>query len=233
MKLTKILHDQGYDLIEGPIRNHKLLQLWLKQFINEAELYYSHIDNAFSNTVAIAEIENTALNINATHKNEYGFNIGITLLEEALKGLGLAAFEISTKIKSGKTVTISYDNSITKECAIGNIQDYLATADFNHPNPALLLNANRNNILVITGVVLAKNLIVEIETDFSVDAALVATLNKVADGKLDFTFNGKATLKMVSTGNAYFPIAVKASRIDFDKSVFKKLTLITDTRNFF
>ena len=31
MKLTKFLSEQGYDLIEGPIRNHKPLQLWLKQ----------------------------------------------------------------------------------------------------------------------------------------------------------------------------------------------------------
>jgi hypothetical protein len=40
MKLSKFLSEQGYDLIEGPIRNHKPLQLWLKQTFNEAELYY-------------------------------------------------------------------------------------------------------------------------------------------------------------------------------------------------
>jgi hypothetical protein len=74
---------------------------------------------------------------------------------------------------------------------------------------------------------------VSIETDFSLDAALVASLNNIADGKLDFTMSSGNKLKMVSSGNSFFPIAVKASRIDYDKSVFKKLILVTDNRNFF
>ena len=233
MKLTKFLSEAGYDLIEGPIRNHKPLQLWLKQTFNEAELYYASIDHAFKSDVTLTEIENPALNVTSTQKDDYGFNIGITLLEEILKTLGLGAFEISTKIKSGKTVTISYDNSITKEYAVGNIGDYFSSADFKHTNPSLLKNANRNNILIVTGTVFAKNLVVDIETDFALDAALVASLNEVASGKLDFTMSSQSKLKMVSSGGSYFPIAVKASRIDFDRSVFKKLTLVTDNRNFF
>jgi hypothetical protein len=233
MKLTKFLRDQGYDLIEGPVRNHKPLQLWLKQIFNETELYYASVDQAFKSAITLDEIENPALNVDSSKKDNYAFNIGITLLEEILKSLGLGSFELSAKIKSGKTVTISYDNSITKEYAIGNIESYLSSADFIHPNPSLLKNANRNNILVITGIVFAKNLVVSIETDFSLDAALVASLNNIADGKLDFTMSSGNKLKMVSSGNSFFPIAVKASRIDYDKSVFKKLILVTDNRNFF
>lgn len=233
MKLTKFLRDQGYDLIEGPVRNHKPLQLWLKQIFNETELYYASVDQAFKSAITLDEIENPALNVDSSKKDNYAFNIGITLLEEILKSLGLGSFELSAKIKSGKTVTISYDNSITKEYAIGNIVSYLSSADFIHPNPSLLKNANRNNILVITGIVFAKNLVVSIETDFSLDAALVASLNNIADGKLDFTMSSGNKLKMVSSGNSFFPIAVKASRIDYDKSVFKKLILVTDNRNFF
>lgn len=233
MKLTKFLRDQGYDLIEGPVRNHKPLQLWLKQIFNETELYYASVDQAFKSAITLDEIENPALNFDSSKKDNYAFNIGITLLEEILKSLGLGSFELSAKIKSGKTVTISYDNSITKEYAIGNIESYLSSADFIHPNPSLLKNANRNNILVITGIVFAKNLVVSIETDFSLDAALVASLNNIADGKLDFTMSSGNKLKMVSSGNSFFPIAVKASRIDYDKSVFKKLILVTDNRNFF
>ncbi|MEP6803419.1 MAG: hypothetical protein ABI892_02770, partial [Flavobacterium sp.] len=174
-----------------------------------------------------------ALSINSTQKDDYGFNIGITLLQEILKTLGLGAFEIANTIKSGKTVTISYDNSVTKEYTIGNIEDYLFSADFLHPNPSLLKNANRNYILIITGTVFAKNLIVDIETDFTLDNNLIAGLNEVASGKLDFTMGNQNKLRMVSNAEIHFPIAVKASRIDFDRSRFQKLILVTDTNNIF
>ncbi len=233
MKLTKYLRDQGYDLIEGPVRNHKPLQLWLKQIFNKAELYYAEISHAFISDVRLNEIENQALSVNSSIKDDYEFNIGITILENLLKSLGLGTFELSAKIKSGKKVTISYDNSITKEIPVGEIENYLSNADFRYPNPALLKNANRNNILVVTGIVFAKNLVVEIETDFSLDAGLVASLNELADGKLDFAMNSQRKLKMVSSGNSYFPIAVKASRIDFDRDEFNKIKLITDNRNFY
>jgi hypothetical protein len=233
MELTDHLRKEGYDLIEGPVRNHKPLQLWIKQAFNEAELYYSNINQAFVSQIQLTEIESQALNINSTRKNDYGFNIGITILEEILKSLGLGAFELSAKVKSGKSVTISYDNAITKEVPIGDIDSYLSNADFSHPNPSLLKNANRDYILIITGIVFAKNLVVEIETDFNLDAALVVKLNEIADGKLDFTMNNQTKLKMISIGNSFFPVAVKASRIHFDKGLFTGMNLITDIGNWF
>jgi len=233
MKLTDYLREQGYDLIEGPVRNHKPLQLWLKQAFNEPELYYANIKQAFVSQIQLNEFENQALAVSSAKKDEYGFNIGITLLEEILKSIGLGTFELSAKVQSGKTVTISYDNSVTNEISLGEIESYLSNADFNHPNPALLKNANQNNILIITGIVYAKNLVVEIETDFNLDANLVAKLNEVATGKLDFTMNSQTKLKMVSSGNIFFPVAVKADRIHFKKGIFKGLNLVSDNRNLF
>lgn len=233
MNLTKILRNQGYDLIEGPIRNHNLLQLWLKKSFNDVQLYYSHVKHAFVSPAEMTVIENSALNVDATTKDTYSFNIGISVLEEILKSLGLGTFEISSKIKSGKKVTISYDNSITKEVPIGEIHSFLASADFKHPNKALLKNANCDNILIISGVLFAKNLVVEIETDFSLSADLVIKLNNAVDGKLDFSMLNEGKLKMVSSGNNYFPIAVKADRIDFDKGHFDNTNLVTDNRKFF
>ena len=233
MKLTKYLRDAGYDLIEVPVRNQKPLQLWLKQPSNEAELYYTDINHAFESSVQLTITEDHALSVDTTKNDEYGFNIGVSLLEEILKSIGLGAFELSAKIKSGKKVTISYDNSVTKIIALGEITNYLSNADFKHPNPVLLKNANRNNILVITGAVFAQNLVVEIDTDFNLDLNLIATLNQAADGKLDFSISSQKKLKMVSSGSSFFPIAVKANRIDFDKGVFKGINLVTDNRNFF
>jgi hypothetical protein len=233
MNLTKTLRNQGYDLIEGPIRNHNLLQLWLKKPFNDVELYYSNINHAFTSNVELREVEKAALNVDSTTKDEYGFNIGISLLEETLKSLGLGTFELSAEVKSGKKVSISYDNSVTKEVPIGEIQNYLSSADFKHPNKALLKNANRDNILIISGVLFAKNLVVEIETDFTLDADLVVKLNKIVDGKLDFSMISESKLKMVSSGNSFFPVAVKADRIDFDKGHFDNTNLVTDNRKLF
>ncbi len=233
MSLKNYLREQAYDLIDGPVRNHKPFQLWLKKPFDEVELYYSHVNQAFTSSLPLTELVNDALNVNSTKKDNYGFNIGITLLEEILKSLGMGTFELSAKIKSGKKVTISYDNAITKECPVGEIENFFSDADFKHSNLALLKNANRNNILILTGVVFAKNLVVEIETDFELNADLVASLNSAADGKLDFSMNNTSKLKMVSSSAGYFPIAVKASKIDYDKGHFKKLKLVTDNRNFF
>lgn len=74
---------------------------------------------------------------------------------------------------------------------------------------------------------------VEIETDFNLDANLIASLNESADGKLDFSMSKQTKLKMISTGSNYFPIAVKASRLHFNGGVYKKMSLVTDNRNFF
>ena len=233
MNLTKTLRESGYDLIESPVRNHQLLQLWLKRPMNEVPLYYSHIRHAFKSSAALNEVESTALNVDSTTKNEYGFNIGLSVLEDILGSLGLASFDLSTEIKSGKKVTISYDNSITREVPIGEIQNYLSTSDFVHSNKRLLKNVNRDNIIIISGTLLAKNLVVELETDFEIKADLVAKLNGMGDGKLDFSKNSNSSLKMESSSNRYFPVAIKADRIDFDRGVFDDTKIITDNRRFY
>lgn len=233
MDLKNYLRGQGYDLIDGPVRNHKPLQLWVKKLFNGIDLYYESIDLAFKSDVPLMLQDSEVLEINATKQDDYSFNIGITVLEELLKSLGLSRIELAGKLTAGKRVSISYDNAVARECAVGTIEDYLSQADFRHNNPALLHNANHDNIVVISGVVFAKNLIVDIETALQIDAELVAKLNQLGEGNLSFSSNGTSTLKMRSTGNHYFPIAVKANRLDVDKGKFVKLTLVTDNRNFF
>lgn len=233
MALSKFLRDQGYDLIDGPVRNHRPLQLWLKRIFNEAELYYADVQHAFASDVVLKEIENPALSVDASIKDEYAFNIGITILDRILESLGLGSFELGARINSGKRVSIAYDQSFTKEYPIGNLENYFYSADFLHPNPSLLKNANQDNILIITGIVFAKHLVAEIETDFDLDAELLISLNELGKGDLEFTKNGQSTIGLVSGENGLFPIAVKANKIDFDYGKFDKLKLITDNRNFF
>jgi hypothetical protein len=230
MDLKKLLQSHGYDLIDGPVRNHRLLQLWLKKDMDRAELYYNHLTDAFKGSDVPEEVVNTALKVSSSDTDEYQFNIGITVLEGILKSIGLGEIGLSAKIKSGKKVTISYGDSTTREVPIGEIENYLASADFTHPNPVLLRNARRDNILIVTGLVIAKDLTVKIETDFKVDAGLVASLESMAAGKAGFTSQSDNMIDMQAPGNEPFPVAVKASRIGFRDTGFNNLKLVTDNR---
>jgi len=233
MDLTSSLRKMGYDLIESPIRNHKLNQLWLKRDFDRIQMYFDQLTYALKSDINLAVHTNDALKVDSTSKNEFNFNLGITVLEEILKSIGISNLNLSSEIKSGKSVKISYDNSITKEIELGVLEAFLSNCDFIHPNELLLKNLNRNDVIVTTGVLYAKNLIVEIETDFSITAELKLKLTEIGEGKLDFSNSTEKKLKMTSETGNFYPIAVKASRLDFDHGKFKKQNLITDSRNFF
>lgn len=233
MSLQKHLKDQGYDLIDGPVRSHKPLQLWKKSPFNEAELYYGNLSHVFSGTDILNEVTADALDVNTSKKDEYSFNIGISVLEDILESLGMGELDLSAKLKKGKKVTISYNNAITKEYPTGELEEYFSNADFNHSNRRFLKNLNRNNIIIITGVMFAKNLEVVIETSFDLDAELVASFNEIAKAELGFSMESTTNLKMAASTNGYFPIAIKGSRIDYVKGVFNNLKQITDNRDLF
>lgn len=234
MDLTKTLKRAGYDLIDSPIRNHKLTQLWLKKNLDKILMYHDQINYAFSSSVDLPIFTNAALKVTSSSKNEFNFNLGITILGELLKSLGLANLDISSEIKSGKTVTISYDNSISKEIEIGALENYFSDFDFVHPNNLQLLeNLNKNDVIIVTGILYAKNLIVEINTDFNISAELKAKLTQIAEGKIDFSNSTERKIKMIAETGDFYPIAVKASRLDFDHGKYKGQNLVTDNRNLF
>lgn len=233
MDLTKSLRDVGYDLIESPIRNHKMCQLWLKKDFDKIQMYFDQITHAFNSQIELNQFTNDALKVDSTKKNEFSFNLGITVLEEILKSIGLSNMDLSVNLKSGKSVKISYDNSISKEIATGNLDSFLFNSDFIHPNELLLKNLNRNDVIVITGILYAKNLIVEIETDFNISAELKAKLTTAGEGKLDFSSSTESKLKITTETGNFYPIAIKASRLNFDHGKYKKQKLVTDNRNLF
>jgi hypothetical protein len=233
MDLTSSLKKVGYDLIDSPVRNHKLTQLWLKKDFDKIQMYYDQLNYAFVSDVNLPVFTNDALKVTSTTKNEFNFNLGITVLDDILKSIGLSNIDLSAEIKSGKSVTISYDNSVSKEIEIGALESYLSNSDFLHPNNLLLNNLNRNDVIIVTGVLFAKNLIVEIETDTTISAELKAKLTGIADGKIDFSKSSEKKIKMTAETGDYYPIAVKANRLDFDSGKFKNHLLVTDNRNFF
>lgn len=233
MDLTGSLKKAGYDLIDSPVRNHKLTQLWLKKDFDSIQYLYDQLEYALVSDIKLNVFENNALSVTSEIKNEFKFNLGITVLDDIFKSIGLANLSLSAEIKQGKKVTISYDNSISKEIELGALNSYLSNADFLHPNNLLLKYLNKNDVIIVTGVLYAKNLIVEVETDFSINAELQAKLESVVDGKIDFNFNSDKKIKMTAQTGDYYPIAVKANRLKYSHGKYKDQKLVTDNRDIF
>lgn len=167
--LETILRKKAYDLIDGPIRNHQPLQLWLKRNMDKVEIYQSHITHAFKSEVPITKNETIALSVDSTQSMEFNFNIGLTVLDKILKSLGMGMLELSSKIAKGKSLSISYDNSVCTEYMPADIESFLSSCDFVHPNASLMDNLNDNDVLILSGVLAAKNLKVKIETELASD----------------------------------------------------------------
>ena len=234
MNLTTHLRKQGYDLTQGPVRNHGLLQLWLKRPLDETELYYTHIDHAFTSPIKLGKRRTKALNINHTIHNKYRFHIGLSVLDGLRQALGMAGeFAPNGGLESGKQIGLSYDQVTSTEVAIGDVQNHLMVADFLHPNKRLLKNANRNNLLLITGILVAKSIHIEIESNNKIDSAVKTEFSKLFDGKFELEGTGEKKLVMRANDIGLFPIAVKFHRIDFDGGQFVNTTLLSDRRNLF
>lgn len=232
MDLTKLLKKRGFDLINGPIRDHRLLQLWLKKPAESPELYFSSITDIFKSSTRLVEKTDPSLNIVSSDRNEYSSNAGIKVMEDLLKAIGLNEMGISSKIRSAKNVAVSYDNSETRTVDIGVLEQFLYTAAFEE-NPALLRNLNLTYVLVISGIVYAKNLFIEIESDSRFDSSLNLGFQSIAGVDVSISLSGENRLIMQSGLKDLFPVAVKANRIDFDRGRFDRLRLITDDFNIF
>ncbi|MFM7222520.1 MAG: hypothetical protein ACKO03_03725 [Bacteroidota bacterium] len=233
MNLTKHLRGAGYDLIEGPVRNHQPLQLWLKRGFDQPELYYQHIDHAFSAPTALDLREDPALSVDSTYQLEHTFHVGMTVVGEILESIGVPRLDLTVELGIGRKVKIGYKDSMTRAVPLGELTAYLSEADFLHVNPVLLKHLHRNQMFILSGIVFAQKLEVAIEAEHEFDSKGIAKLSKLKDPSVALKFEGKSVLKMEASGNGMFPIAVKVNRIDFDKGEFKGLHLVTDTRNLF
>lgn len=233
MTLKKTLQKQSYDLLEGPTRNHDLLQVWIKKDTDRAALYAPSISEVFEQPFPEAAIETPALSINSSDKEEFDFNTGMGFVKNALIQLKVVDANIDSHIKSGKSVTVSYNDSYTKEVGQFELEKYLSKIDANAFIPSLQKELNRNNLIVINGVIFAKNLNVTINSDHAIDADVEANLNKIGKGKISFKQTGQNQIALIADAEKEFPIALKAYRMMFAKGKFKDLKLVTDNRNFF
>jgi hypothetical protein len=230
--LQKHLASAGYDLIDGPVRNHKPLQIWIKQSFSPAELYYENVLHAFQSKVKLKLEKDPSLIVDESLQSQYSFNIGLTLVKEIFQSMGLPPIELEAIFQSGRKINISYKNAQSELVPLGKIIEFFGEADFLHPNPVLMRNANRNHLVIISGIVSAEQLVVEFDADTKFSNKQILALTKATNNKIDVVVSKNKKTRLTA-GVGRLPIAVKAGRIDFDKGQFKGISLITDARDLF
>lgn len=231
MNLTKLLRAQGFDLIDGVDRSQKLLQLWRIRGNDSLQPFSNHINDIFESDYSLNSNPDSspALQINSTKYDSFAFNIGISVLDDVLKSLTLGQINFNSSNIKGKRVNISYDQAATTRVPISDIEKYLNMADLRNPYSSILKDMNRNNLIVITGLISAKKIIAEIETLTNVTDELNMGINNAVDGNLKFEKISENKIRMESMSDQPFPVAVEAYRIDFDKGEFSKTTRVTDS----
>jgi len=237
MSLKRKLRRAGYDLINGPARPHKILQIWKKMpFDNSPIKYYNHINHALqSERYELEEYieKDDALSISYSDTRIFKFNIGVTFLKNLLQSTNLGGLQVELSAIHGKSVSISYNNSKTRLIGEAYLNNFLSDADFLHINENLMKDLNLDRLLLISGIVEAKNLKAEIETKTEVSAEIQAKILEYANANLNIEFKSGSKLVMEADSPNPLPIAVQVHRMLWDNGEFQRLKLISDNRIFF
>jgi hypothetical protein len=233
MSLKETLQKQNYDLIQGPVRNQDLLQVWMKKSFDQITIHRKSISKIFDQPFAGEPLVNKAMSIVSDESETFDFSSGINFVKNALHQFDIMDVDIEGHIKNGKSVTVRYDNSYTKEFTAGAIADYLSHVTFDAENRSLQKQLNRDNLIVVAGVVFAKNLNVKIEATSDDDVGLETKLNQFGSAKVKIAKIDEHEIDMMVDSDEDFPIAIKAYRMKFRNDRFTGLKLVSDNRNFF
>jgi hypothetical protein len=228
MNLTRLLRKDGFDLIDGSVRNHKLLQIWKVKATDSLQLYADHIDKIFDGrTYLNADPEpSLVLPIDSTKVDTYNFRTGLFMLNPLLKALNLGKLDVRGSVTKARRVNISFDQTDLLEINPEEVDSYIYDADVRRD--LYLKDLNRNNYIVITGLMRARKLVVEIESKTENAIELNAEIKDAIDGNIQFNSSGDRKIRMEHEGEP-FPVAVKAHRIHFDKGQFVNTVLVTDS----
>jgi hypothetical protein len=232
--LSRKLRKNGFDMIDGISREHRVLQIWKKKMGDVAQLSFGDINKAFSNPDKVLTISKAnALDAVSDASKEFKFNIGASVLEDLLAQAKLGELGLNSKIEKGKKVTISFSDAYTEQVENGELTEYFHGADVLPNSPAFLKDLNRDNFIVITTVLFAKNLKAEIESESKISADLDAKVNGIVGGKLSLVRNSDSKVTLNARVGEDFPIAVKFSKIKYDNSTFDNLIQVSDSKDWF
>lgn len=234
MSLTKLLKSKGFDFIDSPMRSHILLQLWRKSVSNPATFYAHHYSDIFKdNGTVINPLKANALDVNATKTNKLQFNLGLSGLKNLLANLNLGNVGIDSKITGGKTISTSFNSAYSIVIPEVELDALFTDTDIKLNSTNLMKHLNSNDILIVSGILYAKELLIEIESDNEITAQTEADIALAVSGKIQVERTGAKSIKMTTTLPDEFPIAIQAHQLAFNKGEFNKAKLITDDKDLF
>ena len=231
MSLERKLREANYELIDNPIRNKRELQLWVNKLMDKPTLYCEHINDIFRNSMELTPLHSPGLSINSSDVKTHQFTTGISLVKNVLDKMNLGKGDIDSIIKTGRSVQISYDKSEVPEYPKYMLEKYIIESEFDRNNHLLKEDLNRDNILLISGMVYAKNFSAKIETNFDITTTIEADLKQILNSKVEVGVTDKNILMIKAEDEERIPIAVQIFKLRFKRGEFKGMRLITDKLN--
>lgn len=237
LDLTKNLKQIGYDFIDSPIRNQRLLQLWNLRNINPVDPEANSILDVFRSDYPLEEKakRSDVLDAISIRKDEFNSNLGASVLDQLLKAFKLNKMDLSVNLKIAKKISVGFSGAYAIEYNRYDIVSYLTdeSIDFSDNIPDFYKQLKRDNFYLITGVIYAKNLEVSIETESDISVQIEASLNKLIDGKMELSKINERQLTMRSRSEDDTPVAVRVHRLRYHGEYFKRLDLVSDNMNCF
>jgi hypothetical protein len=233
MKLKQILRDQAYDLVEGPERGFAPLQLWRKKSFQKIEPYEGNIQEIFGIDNQLTEHPARVTNINFSNHQDFEFKHGVSVLKTLLEKLNLGDLggELSGKID--RKITASYSGCQSRKVYPRDLIQYFEKADLTSAGNSFLDDANKDNFIVITGVMEATDIQWVLESTIDLKSELKTTIKKMVDLNLKHDFLNEKKLELTFEGVEPLVFAVKASRLVCKKDQFHELKPVSDNRRWF
>jgi hypothetical protein len=230
--LVKTLRNSGLDLIDGVVREHKPLSIWIKRN-TERVSYRGQLDEIFSSPVPIRMDEFKLPDIDFDSKACYNMNIGASAFSGFLATLGIS--DLSTVVKGGKKMEVSFSETVLIKANQNDVQVFFESPqlDFHCKSNEIYEQANLDNLILVTGVAFAKKVDVSVSSDFSIDTNVKSDVKNLATVDVDAKFENEKTLKMIFSPDELIPVAVLAYRLRFNRGFFEKMNQVSDNRDFF
>ena len=101
MSLRENLQKQNYDLIQGPVRNQDLLQVWIKRDFDQINFYRKSIVKIFNKEFDEEPFVNNALSVVSSETESFDFSSGMGFLKNALFQFEITDANLEERIKNG------------------------------------------------------------------------------------------------------------------------------------
>lgn len=231
MNLIKILRADNYDLIDGSSRKHELLQVWYKSPTKGLVPYADSLHELFVSTHSIEPVSKPALAISEDATQSYKWKLGATVSRELLASIGIPELDLSRMVQNGKNLQVRYNQPVEHYVPRRALELFFQNVDLKNVDSELLSHANKMRLFIITGIILAENFSIVLESERESELEVDSGLEDVLRGKFSLERQSKQRLVLQPSTALTIPVAVQSYRLDFYKGNYR--TLLLNERDLF